>query len=220
MLKEILEGNYLHDLVRFEMPSRFSRKAVLIIGGQSLALGTVIAQTLTAGAVSAANGGNTGDGVLTVDAVDPVLAKAMVGVYSVTCLEAEANLGIFRVSDPNGFALGTVDVGEVFENQIKFSIADGGGDFVEGDSFTVTVASGSDAYSQIDFTATDGTEVAAGVLIGAADATDNDVASLALVRTSRVMPSALVWPDGTTEQQKIAALKQLEKLDILAATEA
>ncbi|WP_240097650.1 head decoration protein [Thermomonas flagellata] len=67
-----------------------------------------------------------------------------------------------------------------------------------------------------DPSATDGTEVAAGVLGNAVDATliDREDAIL-IARHAIVARGALVWPAGITAVQKAAAIAQLEARGIL-----
>jgi len=88
----------------------------------------------------AAAGGNTGNGVFTIDGTNPVRANWQAGVYKVICIQAATNSGLFEVLDPAGRSLGSVKVGNTFDNQIKFSIADGSSDFVVGDEFDVTLS--------------------------------------------------------------------------------
>lgn len=69
--------------------------------------------------------------------------------------------------------------------------------------------------------ATDGTEVAAGVLANDTDATliDRDDALL-IARHAIVARGALIWPEGITATQKAAAVAQLKALGILVRTAA
>lgn len=52
-------------------------------------------------------------------------------------------------------------------------------------------------YKQYDNQAADGSQVAAGVLYGAADASAADVAVCIINRTAEVVATLLVWPDGS-----------------------
>lgn len=69
---------------------------------------------------------------------------------------------------------------------------------------------------QIDPSATDGSQYAAGVLLQAADATliDRDD-GLMLARHAIVANHALVWPAAITAAEKLAAIAQLKSLGIL-----
>jgi hypothetical protein len=104
--------------------------------------GKLGSNTTSLGATVAAKVGNTGNGVLTLDGVAPVSKVAKKGIYVASCIAVVANGGTFRVSDPDGYVLGDVAVGATFDNDIKFSIADGATDFVAGDAFNITVGAG------------------------------------------------------------------------------
>lgn len=73
----------------------------------------------------------------------------------------------------------------------------------------------------LDPIATDGTEVAAGVLAADVDATliDRDDALL-IVRHAIVARSVLVWPAGITPTEQAAAITQLETRGVLVRTSA
>jgi hypothetical protein len=63
--------------------------------------------------------------------------------------------------------------------------------------------------------ATDGTQIAAGVLIEAIDATLTDKAGLIVARHAVVADKVVVWPAGITAPQKAVAIAQLESVGIL-----
>lgn len=73
----------------------------------------------------------------------------------------------------------------------------------------------------LDPAATDGTEVAAGVLAADTDATliDRDDALL-IARHAIVARSALVWPAAITPTEQAAAITQLETRGVLVRTSA
>lgn len=73
----------------------------------------------------------------------------------------------------------------------------------------------------LDPVATDGTEIAAGVLAADTDATliDRDDALL-IARHAIVARSALVWPAGITPTEQAAAITQLETRGVLVRTSA
>jgi hypothetical protein len=64
-------------------------------------------------------------------------------------------------------------------------------------------------YRAVQPGASDGSEVAAGVLYDAVDATAGDVRGVVVVRVATVNASELVWPSGTTDNQKATALSEL-----------
>lgn len=215
MPESFTEGAYLHDLLKWEQTGDYSRGVGVLTGSAALALGAVLGRLLTAGATVAAAGGNTGNGVLTVDATDPVLTGAQPGDYSVICIAAAVNSGTFRVTAPDGSVLGDVVVGATFSNLIKFVIADGATDFVVGDTFTITAAEGSGNWVQLDQDATTGAEVAQGVLLRAADPSGGAVDAVILERDAIIMPDYLVWPAEITDGEKALALANLKAVGIL-----
>ncbi|MDP2433470.1 MAG: head decoration protein [Pseudomonadota bacterium] len=80
----------------------------------------------------------------------------------------------------------------------------------------VGVVTASSKVKVVDPTATDGSEVAAGVLIQAVDANlaDRDD-GLIVARHAIVADHALVWPTGITVAEKKSASAQLKALGIL-----
>ncbi|MEW6248830.1 MAG: head decoration protein [Nitrospirota bacterium] len=67
----------------------------------------------------------------------------------------------------------------------------------------------------LDPTATDGTELPAGVLIVDADATAADLDAVIVARHAIVARHVLVWPAGITPAQQSAAIAALEARGIL-----
>lgn len=209
------ETNYLGDILLDELATEGSRDAVTVLTGQNLAIGTVLGKA-TIGGVTETHAGNTGDGVLTPDAVSPAVANAQVGIYKAICVLAAANGGTFEVFDPKGNSLGLVAVGATFENQIKFAIAAGNADFVLDDTFLITVAAGTGKVKILTPAAVDGTQTAYGILTSAIDATAADVAGAAIVRNALVKDAGLVWPGGITAGEKATALAQLAEKHIIS----
>ena len=186
----------------------------------SIVVSSVAAAALVAGAVlgkidadnssivAAAVAGNTGNGACTVS--DPAFASGVkVGVYRTTCIEPASDGGTFRVEDPDGIDIGVAEVGTEFDGPVKFTIADGGTDFVAGDAFTITVASGSGEYVLYDPTNDDGSNIPAAILYDEADATSADADAVAIVRDAEVNADELTWFSGATTNQKAAALALL-----------
>lgn len=64
--------------------------------------------------------------------------------------------------------------------------------------------------------ASDGTQIAAAVILQYADATAADHAVVNLKRRAQVVLQELVWPAGITDAQKKGALDQLAALGIIA----
>lgn len=80
----------------------------------------------------------------------------------------------------------------------------------------VGVVTATAKFKQLDPSAEDGTQVAAGVLLQACDAAliDRDD-GLVVARHAIVAHHALAWPDAITTAEKLAALAQLKALGVL-----
>jgi hypothetical protein len=214
------EPTAVSDVLKSEEEGHFCRGVGVIKNGAgALDIGYVLGQINVAGATSAEKaGGNTaGAGALTLDA-SPVLAGAKAGIYSVRCIQAIANGGLFEVRDPAGIVIGEVLVGQTFANRIKFSIADAT-DFVVGDGFDITVAAGSGKYVPYDPTANDGSQVAEAILLHAVDASAADIAGAVILINgpAEISPAGLKWgANVTTQAHKDAALATFRSRLILA----
>lgn len=200
----------------------YSRDQVVVALSQTLVAGQVIGKTdVVAGVTSscAADAGNTGDGVFTIDGTAPVGAGAKNGVYRAVCIAVAADGGEFAVFDPAGVEIGRVAVGATFNNQIKFVIADGATDFAAGDAFSITV--GVEAADQqvkaLDTTATDGSQRVGGIMYDAVttDGSNTKIATIT-ARNAEVRGVDLTWPASSfTAAQKAAAIVDLAKLGII-----
>ena len=208
------------DVVKTEGPNRISRDEGMLASGTSALVsipGLVVGKIAVGAATSAAkSGGNTGNGVLTMDGTTPVLAGAKPGVYAARLIAAAANGGTFRVTDPEGFVLGDVAVGATFSNDVKFAVADGATDFVVGDGFDISVATGSGKYAPFNPAGNNGSERPVAILLENADASAADKRVVLLARHAEVVLQSLVWPVGITTTQKTAALAALETKGIVA----
>jgi hypothetical protein len=199
-----------------------SRDQVTVALSQTLVAGHVVGKIgVPAGETSsaAADAGNTGNGTLTLDVTAPVAAGAQNGVYRPVCIAVATNSGTFAVFDPQGVEIGRVVVGATFNNQIKFVIADGATDFVVGDAFSITVGreSGTDEqWKEYDPAATDGAQVAAGVLF---DAITTDGAStkqgVVHSRACEIRASDITWKSGISAVNKAAGIEQLRAAGVI-----
>ncbi|UEP42753.1 head decoration protein [Burkholderia sp. B21-005] len=171
--------------------------------------GTVMGQqTVGTSAVAAALGTNTGNG--TFGTITVGAAKA--GAYAVEFDDATH----FVVSDPTGKEVGHGTTGVAFNaGGLGFTITAGGTAFVAGDSFTVTVAAGSGKWVPCTKTATDGSQIAAGISFGLVDATLNDTPGALVVRDCEVNMSELVWDASMDAPAQTAALAALLALKII-----
>jgi Bacteriophage lambda head decoration protein D len=71
-------------------------------------------------------------------------------------------------------------------------------------------------YQALDPAAVDGSEVAAGVLYDAVDASTADAEGVAIVRLAEVNAAELVWPAGITGPEQTTAVGELAALTIIA----
>jgi hypothetical protein len=154
-------GTYTHDkLIGGDFP--LVTEPQTLLDGQTIARGAILGK-ITAGAVpttGTADAGNTGDGTVTA-VTGGVDVKA--GVYSVVCILAVTNGGLFNIVDPDGQVVGVAEITAgaggtaVFtSSQINLTITDGATDFALDDLFTITVPAGSGKVKLIDSTAIDG----------------------------------------------------------------
>ncbi|MBI4902412.1 MAG: head decoration protein [Acidobacteria bacterium] len=214
----LTQGKYLGDWLKWEPDSQYSRDVVTVLAGSGadriLTTGMVLARITKGTATGAAVAGNTGNGTIT--AAPTVGAAAKPGVYRLVCIEPATDAGKFSVEDPDGVLIGIATVAVQFTTHLTFTIADGSTDFASGDSFTITVAAGSGKVKQIDFAATDGSDVACGILLLDTTALDGvDKSGVAIVRNSIVSDNGITWPAGASTDQKNAAIAQLKSAGIL-----
>lgn len=208
------QPNTLGDFLKWEEDNLYSRREITVLSGQNLKAGAVLGAVAQAGATSAANAGNTGNGAMGAITVG---AGAMPGVYKLTFIEPGANVGTFRVEDPNGVEIGTGVVAAAFnKGGLSFTLADGATDFVAGDGFAITVAAGS---GKRKFSAAadqaDGSEDVTGILFADVDASGGDAKGVEIFRSAIVSVAGLLY-DATVndETKKLAKRAQLEALGI------
>lgn len=164
-------------------------------GGTAYAIGDQL--TITVGTGTFANGGsNTGNG--TCGAI--VIQTGVVGgTYKFTAIDATHFTGV----DPNGVALPNLTVGTQYNaGGLTFTITAGGTAYVAGDTFTIVTATGSLNYKQVSASATDGTQVAAGILLSPVYVGGSTAVPAAIVaRFAEVKSGLLIWPSGATDDQ-------------------
>ena len=110
--------------------------------------GTILARRLVAPTVtaSAVSGGGTGTVTSATVVEGPVVP--LVGAYTLRCMSAVANGGVWQLEDPNGAIIATgltmtpgVGAATIFEaGGLRFTITDSGTDFSAGATATLTVA--------------------------------------------------------------------------------
>lgn len=181
----------------------------IFTGAVKVLPGTVMGKkTVGTTAVAAALGTNTGNG--TFGAI--TVGAAQAGAYTVEFDDATH----FIVADPTGKQVGHGTTGVAYNaGGLGFTITAGGTAFAPGDSFTVTVAAGTGLWVPCTKTATDGSQIAAGISFGLVDATLNDTPGAVVVRDCEVNTSELVWDASMDAPAKTAALAQLLALKII-----
>lgn len=208
----LTEGRHAAEFVMSEASRSRSRDTITILSGAGVVkagtvLGLIAAAVAAGSAVAAADAGNTGNGVLTMDATTPVLAGAKAGVYRAVCIEPGANVGTFAVFDPDGVEIGRhVVAGAAFATQIKFTIADGATDFVAGDAFSITVAAGSLKYVPAPHAEqADDSDTPRAINLYEVDATSADVKVAAITRDAEVNGKLLTYEATVDDADKKAA---------------
>jgi len=201
------EGRHAGEFLLSEADGMRSRDNITVKSGAGiLAAGTVLGKETVGAATPAAKaGGNTGNGVLTMDGTTPVKQGAKTGIYTVRCIAAASNSGTFRVEDPDGNVLGDVVVAATFDDDIKFSIADGSADFIVGDGFDITVAAGTGKYVSSPATGVTGAEKGSAILLDKVDATAADVNAAAITRDAEVNGKILSYAASVDDDPKKAA---------------
>ena len=211
----LVEGRHDGGFLVSESRGHRARDRATLSGGVFIQAGTVLGRKLGGTAAFTAKAGNTGNGAFTLDATSPVQGNAQPGTYAVRCTTAATNSGTFRVFDPKGDVLGDVVVGQTFSDHIKFAIADGATDFAVGDEFDVSVSALSKVFVPLSLTATDGSQVAAGISFANVDVTLADAPNTVVTRDCEVNASELFWPTGATTAQIATGLAQLAGLGIV-----
>jgi hypothetical protein len=196
-----------------EANGNLSRDNGILVTGQNLLAGAVLGKTVSAGTIAgAAAAGNTGNGTITGLTVG---GGAKVGVYKAQCTEPGANVGTFEVEDPDGTIIGKAVVAVGFTGAINFTINDGATDFISGDTFEITVSQLTAKYKVLAPAGTDGSQIAAGILLSDTDASAADKAIAVAARQCEVNANELGYPGGITATQKDLAIAQLAALGIL-----
>ncbi|SDO03997.1 Bacteriophage lambda head decoration protein D [Desulfonauticus submarinus] len=101
--------------------------------------------------------------------------------------------------------------GKTFETK-KITISSGAGKLVRGTVLGMDRVSCK--YKQLNPSASDGTHVAWAILAEDVDATNSDVKTIAYF-LGKYRLSGLIWPPSITDQEKKAALRQLQTKGII-----
>jgi len=218
-MSSLSQGNTLQDVLKYEEDNNYSREVVTMLSGQDLSLAAVLGKVKLEACptTGTAGGGNTGGGTCTGVTAG---AKAKQGTYTLKCIIAQANAGVFSVEDPDGFALPDAVVGVAYTNdQINFTINDNSPDFTVSDVFTIAIPAGSLSVRAINFSGVDGSQDAYGILTDKCDASGGAKSAVAVVRNAKIVAANLSWPTGASADQKAAALAQLAAKGIIETKE-
>jgi hypothetical protein len=216
------DGEFIGELA---MGVGFHVDPITLLSGQNLVAGAAIGAIPAGTSASAAkSGGNTGNGTFVLDATTPILPRAIEGVYTLRCITAVTNGGVFRLENPLGVVLGdfTITPGAggtvTVSDQIKGVLTDGATDFIVGDGFDITISALTYKYAEYNPAGTNGTQIIAGLLYKNTNATSADTATTALLRgPASVNANDIGWKTGMTTAQKTFARGELLKLGIKAA---
>lgn len=145
MATSLISSPRIKAVILAEAAGQRSRENIVLTGDNAVfESGTLLTQSGDAASTGtfAAVAGNTGNPTSTVPAIG---AKGVPGVYTVRMTEATK----FTVEDPKGVSIGTGTLGVAFNKAgISFTMTAGATPAVNGDSFTITVAAGSQKYSR------------------------------------------------------------------------
>lgn len=200
------EGEFIGE---YAMGIGYHVDAATLLSGESLVAGAALGAVAAGTSASAAkSGGNTGNGTFVLDATTPIQSGAIEGVYTLRCITAATNGGVFRLEDPNGTVLGDFTItggagGTVTVNeQIKGVLTDGSTDFVAGDGFDITISALTYKHVEYDPAGTDGSENLSGYLMQTTDASAADVACTVFARgPATVNGNDITWKSGMTAAQ-------------------
>lgn len=204
------------EAVLSEANGSLSRANITIVSGAGVVkAGTVLGKITTGTSASAAAfSGNTGNGTM---GTITVSSGAINGAYKLVIIEAATDAGAFQVEDPNGKIIGTGNVAAAFSKSgLAFTLADGATDFVAGDGFTITVASGSGKYTPYDDALTNGAQTAVAIAGEEVDATSADKSMTAIVRMAEVKKDVLQWHTDVDTTAKTQAYSDLLAVNIVA----
>lgn len=194
--------------ILFEVDRNYCRDQGVILSGQNLKVGQVLARIATGAAVMTAHAGNAANTGAAAAVV--VGAGAKVGRHTLFCIEPGTNAGKFLHFDPDGIPVGVLTVGVAYDKGgIATTLPDGATDFISGEGFDIDVAAGSLKYRAIDFASAVGAEVAVAVLVDAVDASTADKPCVVSARITTLNGLMLEWPAGATDNQKAVASAQL-----------
>ncbi|MFU8832113.1 MAG: head decoration protein [Wenzhouxiangella sp.] len=181
-------------------------------GGTDFAVADKFTIAVTAAGVPAIVG--TGDGLMSAVSLGKYAEN---GTYQALCTATDTNAGTFSVIAPNGEIIGTAKTitggagGTLAfaSDHVNFTLTDGSTDFAVGDYFNILVTVGSQKITAWVPTATNGAQVATGILFDNVDATSDDKAGVISARDTEVNGAELTYFTGASAGEKALAAKQL-----------
>jgi len=186
-------GERVHDKLIAGNSQWLVTKNGTVLSGETVVRGEVMGRILRLIGAMTADVGNTGDGV----PGTPTLGKnAVLGTYTITCVEAATDAGRFEVTDPNGNRLLDLVVAVAYvSGHFNVTLADGSADFIVGDFFTIAVTVGSLKLKPLQSASVDGSAEVHSVMAQDVDASLGDVVGSAY-HTGEFNANALVF-DGS-----------------------
>lgn len=202
-------ANYLIS----EANGYLSREQVVIASGSgALKPGNVLSKVPTLASITAAASASAGNaantGTIAMDGVAPVAVGVKAGRYTGVAVDATH----VRWEDPDGIEIGVSTHGAAFaKGGIKLTITAGASANAANDAFFVDVVIEPGDVTFVPFNGK-----ADAILYEGCDATASAVRRTVTARASEVQLAALIWPEGTSANQKTVGLAQLAALQIIA----
>ena len=197
-MSNLTEGTVLDDLVKGEGEVNLrSRDKETLLSGQNLTIGSVVGKVLFTIPTSGTLGSGTNGTCTSVTGG----TKTQKGTYTATCTTANSIsvAGIFRIEAPDGAVLGDLSVtagtsgtGAFTDPQINLTINYDTGYNSIGDYFNIAVTDGSLKMTEVSWTAVDGSQKAAGILIDDYDASSADADCVCIVRNPAIVTKSFL----------------------------
>lgn len=180
----------------------------ILTGGTNYAVGDIF--TITVGNATFARGTDTGN--FTCGAIT-VFPGFVPGTYQGVMTDATH----FTLTAPDGTILPAGVFGTQYNSGgLQFTLTAGGTAAVAGDTFTIVTNEGDGNYAAINFSASDGTQYPAGILIfGQYLGGSSNVKAAIISRAAEVKKDLLAWPSGATDDQVRQAITQLATIGII-----
>lgn len=205
------EGNHAGEFIVSEESIDYRKVLSVGISGV-IAAGAVLGTKIKTPAVAVAGASNIGDGVMGAVVVSAA-GGAMIGDYILTITAESANAGSFVVKDPSGAVVGTGTVAVEFATGgLTFTLADGAEDFDIGDVIVMTV---SGEELPVDLTASDGSQIASGVLFDNVDTTAAAVDAVVINKDCVLNGQEITLPATITSAETNVLVKQLANIGVV-----